>query len=172
MVAPPFAHAPDATNLGRIGNPPHVPTPEMRERVRTYAKVMSQQMIAASFEPPISTDTLQRHYRAELDAGKRDAVAAVGGRLLAKAMAGNLTAMIFYLRTQGGWTAKHELTGPNGQPLRAFDLSGFLADKDEDECRAIEQALAALAAAGGIDVAGLLGVGAPASEGATPDVRT
>jgi hypothetical protein len=148
-----------------------VPTPELRDRVKTYAKVMSQDMIAASFDPPISTDTLQRHYRAELDAGKREAIAAVGGRLLAKAMAGNLTAMIFYLRTQGGWAAKHEISGPGGQPLKVIDLTAFLADKDEDECRAIEQVLDALAAAGGIDVASLVGERAPASEGQEAEPR-
>lgn len=162
---PPGAHQ---MNLGRIGNPPHIPTTETRERVQTYAKVMSQQMIAASFDPPISTDTLQRHYRAELDAGKREAIAAVGGRLLAKAMAGNLTAMIFYLRTQGGWAAKHEISGPGGGPLRTIDLTAFLADKDEDECAAIERVLEALAAAGGLDVPALLGQRDPASQDAPP----
>jgi hypothetical protein len=167
--AAPLPNAPDAPR-GLIGNPPHIPTPELRDRVQTYAKVMSQKMIAASFDPPISEDTLQRHYRAELDAGKREAVAAVGGRLLAKAMAGNLTAMIFYLRTQGGWAAKHEFSGPGGQPLRV-DLTAFLADKDEDDCRAIEQVLAALAAAGGVDVAGLLSVGNSASQGQEAEPR-
>lgn len=128
---------------------------------------MSQPMIAASFNPPISTDTLQRHYRAELDAGKREAVAAVGAKLLSKALAGNLTAMIFYLRTQGGWAVRHEIGGPDGQPLNvSIDLTGFLADKSEEELTAIEQFLSALAAAGGINVPGLLSGGDPASQGA------
>jgi hypothetical protein len=91
----------------------------------------------------------------------------VGAKLLAKALAGNLTAMIFYLRTQGGWAAKHELTGPGGGPLQTIDLTAFLADKTEEELAAIEQFLTALAAAGGVDVAGLLGLGDPASQDAT-----
>lgn len=151
---------------GAIGNPPHIPTQADRERVRTYAKVMSQPMIAASFEPPISIDTLTRHYRAELDAGQREAVATVGAKLLAKALSGNLTAMIFYLRTRGGWATQHQVTGPGGGPLQTIDLTAFLADKSEEELANFEQFLSALATAGGIDIPSLLGVGAPASEGA------
>lgn len=150
--------------MGQIGNPPHIATEQNRETVRLYAKVMSQEMIASAIG--VSVDTLQRHYRAELDAGKREAIAAVGGKLLAKAMAGNLTAMIFYLRTQGGWSAKHEITGPGGGPLRTVDLTAFLADKSEEELAQFEHFLEALATAGGLDVAGLLDVGAPAGEGA------
>lgn len=147
-----------------IGNPPHVPTDANREKVRTYAKVMSQEMIANALG--VSTDTLQRHYRKEFNEGKREAVASVGAKLLSKALAGNLTAMIFYLRTQGGWAVRHEHTGPNGGPLQTIDLTAFLADKSEEELAQIEQVLDALATAGGVDVAGLLGLGATASEDA------
>jgi hypothetical protein len=139
---------------GKIGNPPFVATDEQRQNVRLYAKVMSHEMIAASFEPPISIDTLKRHFRKELDDGKREAVAAVGGKLLAKAMGGNMTAMIFYLRTQGKWNTRVELSGPDGGPIQHLDLSPILANFSDEQLALIEPILEQLLTAAGIDLDG------------------
>jgi hypothetical protein len=120
---PPGAGTVVSPTGGRIGNPPFQATEEQRIQVRTLAKVCSQEMIATQLG--ISTDTLQRHFRRELDMGKAEAVSTIGAGLLKKAMDGNLTAMIFYLRTQGKWNTRVEHTGVDGGPIRTYDLSGF-----------------------------------------------
>lgn len=150
---------------GRIGNPPFIPTAEQRQNVRLYAKVMSHEMIAASFEPPISIDTLKRHFRRELDEGKREAVAAVGGKLLARAMAGNMTAMIFYLRTQGKWNTRIEHTGPDGGPIQHIDISAKLRELSDEQLDALEPVLDLLLASGGdgIDFRDQIGAGSDQS---------
>jgi hypothetical protein len=108
---------------GRIGNPSHVRDEAKAAEIRTLAKVASQELAAEAVG--ISVDTLQRYYLADFNAGKREAVMAVGGKLLAKAMNGDRTCMIFYLRTQGKWSTRVELTGVDGGPIRTFDLSRF-----------------------------------------------
>lgn len=111
---------------GRIGNPPFEPTDEQRIQVRTLAKVVSQEMICRI--TGLKKDTLNRHFRHELDIGKAEAVSTIGAALLQKAMAGNLTAMIFYLRTQGKWNTRVEHVGADGGPIRTYDLSPFSLD--------------------------------------------
>ena len=53
--------------------------------------------------------------------GRARAVGAVAQSLITKARAGNVTAMIFYLKTQGGWreTQAVEVSGPQGTPRSA-----------------------------------------------------
>lgn len=84
---------------GRIGNPPHEPTPATREQVRLYAKIASQETIAAVMG--VSVDTLQRHYREELDVGQAEAIVTVGGKLLDKCLKGDGPSIRFYLATRG-----------------------------------------------------------------------
>jgi hypothetical protein len=81
----------------------------------------------------ISRDTLDRHFKAELADGRFDAVAHIGGKLIQKAMAGNMTAMIFYLRTQGKWNTRIEHTGLDGGPISTFDAGLFLASLPLEE---------------------------------------
>lgn len=150
---------------GRIGNPPYEPTDEDRLNVRVWAKIASQELIANQLG--IGVKTLRQHFRKELDAGKFEAVATVGGKLLQKALGGNLTAMIFYLRTQGKWNTRIEHTGADGGPIetRQVDLSEALDGITEEQLAAIEPILERLIAAGGgsFDFRALLG--ADASEG-------
>lgn len=113
-----------------MGNLPFEPTDAQRADVELYAKVMSQAMIAEALG--ISVDTLTRHFRKELDRGKREAVSAVGAKLLAKAMAGSIPCMIFYLRTQGKWSTRLELTGPEGGPIEKIDLSRLTPEQLEE----------------------------------------
>lgn len=110
-------------NGGRIGNPAHVRDDAKAAEIRTLAKVASQELCAEAVG--ISVDTLQRYYLADFNAGKREAIMAVGGKLLQKAMNGDRTCMIFYLRTQGKWSTRVEVTGADGGPVRTFDLTRF-----------------------------------------------
>lgn len=124
---PPGAGTVTPAQGGRIGNPPFEATEEQRVQVRTLAKVCSQPMIAEIIG--VSTDTLQRHFRKELTIGKAEAVSTIGAKLLQKAMDGNLTAMIFFLRTQGKWNTRIEHVGADGGPIRTFDLSGYSTEQ-------------------------------------------
>lgn len=109
---------------GRIGNPPFEPTEEQRLQVRTLAKVCSIPMITQV--TGLKKDVLHKYFQRDLDLGKAEAVATIGAKLLEKAMGGNLTAMIFFLRTQGKWNTRVELANPDGTPLmRPYDLSGI-----------------------------------------------
>lgn len=49
----------------------------------------------------ICTDTLEKYYREQLDTAVIRANAKIAGRLFAKAEGGDLTAMMFWLKTRG-----------------------------------------------------------------------
>jgi hypothetical protein len=87
------------------GNQPYEPTDEVRAKVRLWAAVGTTQEVIAS-ELGISVDTLTRYYRAELDEASARGVANVAANLYTKAMAGDVTSMIFYLKTRGRWREK------------------------------------------------------------------
>jgi len=52
----------------------------------------------------ISEKTLRKHYRYELDTAHAIANAAIGGKLYAKAMAGDVAALIFWAKTRMGFS--------------------------------------------------------------------
>lgn len=94
------------------GRPPWVPTDDERRRVRLYAGLgMTQEQIGHLIGK--SVDALAKRCREELDIGKAETLAKVAGTLVQKALAGDTTSAIFYLKTQGGWkeTSVHEHTG-------------------------------------------------------------
>ena len=67
----------------------------------------------------ISEPTLRKHYRDELDTSKAKANAVISQSLFKLAREGNVTAQIFWLKTQAGWKEKNalELTGKDGDKL-------------------------------------------------------
>lgn len=95
--------------------PPYEPTPALREKVRLWAAVGTTQEVIAS-ELGISVDTLVKYYREELDEASSKGVANVAATLYAKAMAGDTTSMIFYLKTRGRWREKPSV-GDEENPL-------------------------------------------------------
>jgi hypothetical protein len=129
-----------------------VPTDEMRLQVTTLAKVCSADMIATTLG--ISRNTLYRHFSGEMQKGKAEAVSTVGAKLLQKALAGDRTCMIFYLKTQGKWSSRLELSGPGGGPIATVDLTSKLREMSDDQLAALEPLLAALLAESGDGVAG------------------
>jgi hypothetical protein len=163
-------------NAGRIGNPAHEPTAENRLKVRTLAKVCSQELIAQAMG--FSVDTLQKYYLDDFNEGKQQAIQAVGAKLLERALKGHTAEMIFYLKTHAGWTTRVEVGGPGGGPVKV-DLTSFLAGKTEEELAVVESVLSALIAAGGVDVPGLVDGGAgsgargeaPTGDGPSPEGR-
>lgn len=101
-------------NGGQIGNPAFVPTDEQRAEVRTLAKVISNRMIADMMN--IGLATLYRHFKVELAEGKREAATKVGAMILTKALNGNLTAGIFYAKTQMGWSEHYTMDDGDAPP--------------------------------------------------------
>jgi transposase len=94
-----------------------IATDAQRQQVTVYVAVgISQEQIALLLG--ISIDTVQRHFRTELDNGAPLANAKVAGKLFNEAMQGNVTCMIFWLKTRAGWREVNrvETTFPDGVP--------------------------------------------------------
>ena len=100
----------------------------------------------------ISEPTLRKHYRDELDTSKAKANAVISQSLFKLAREGNVTAQIFWLKTQAGWkeTNHVELTGKDGDKLfdepkqlieirRVFDEIDFTKPKNITEPVAMVQ---------------------------------
>jgi hypothetical protein len=106
----------DSPNKGKTI--PHVVTEENQKLVRALASVGTRHEDIAT-KLGISSDTLTRKYRKELDDGRIDANAAIAQTLFQQAKAGNTTAMIFWLKTRAGWkeTSINEITGADGKEL-------------------------------------------------------
>jgi hypothetical protein len=98
---------------GKLGRKPHEPTEAMRKTVSLHATVGSRQETIAEVLG-ISVDSLQRHYRSELDTSREKANASVGGALYNKAMGGDTTAMIFWLKTRARWRETVDISNEDG----------------------------------------------------------
>ena len=80
----------------------HVKTDKTTKEVIAYAKVgVPHHDIAQLLY--ISTPTLLKHYREELDYGKAFGTSKVANKLFLMAMEGNLGACIFWLKCQAKW---------------------------------------------------------------------
>jgi hypothetical protein len=84
------------------GRPPYEPTEENRNLVRVLKSVGADHDLIG-MQLGISRSTLERYFRIELDKGKEVVKAVIGSKLVGKALSGNLTAQIFFLKTQAGW---------------------------------------------------------------------
>lgn len=88
--------------MGKRGPKPWEPTEEERSKIRIYAGLgMTQEQIGALLGK--SVDSLDRFCRDDLDKGKAEIISKVAGALVKKAMAGDTTSAIFYLKTQARW---------------------------------------------------------------------
>lgn len=107
--------------MGKRGPKPWKPTPEDLAKIRLYAGLgATHDNIGALMGR--SADTLNKHpeVREALAAGKAEVIAKIAGQLVKKALDGNLTAQIFYLKTQAGWkeTNVQEHVGRDGDAIR------------------------------------------------------
>ena len=68
----------------------------------------------------VSLSTIKTHYRDELDTAIAKANSKIAERLYKKALDGDTTSMIFWLKTRARWseTVKQELSGPNNGPIQ------------------------------------------------------
>jgi hypothetical protein len=76
-------------------------------------------VISPRTKEPIDAKTLRSAFRAELDEGHVKANSAVAGSLYKQALAGNVTAAIWWSKARMGWkeTVTQEMTGKDGTPL-------------------------------------------------------
>jgi hypothetical protein len=108
------------------GRPAFVPTDAERELVKKFAGFgVPHDMIRHLVRDGIALETLYAHFRPELDAGKAVTNTQIAGRLFERAMAGDVTALIWWTKTQMRWseTQKLEVTGAHGGPIQSVDLS-------------------------------------------------
>lgn len=85
----------------------HTPTDETNNQVRQLAvSGATQDQIADAMG--IAGKTLTKHYREILDTAKIKANANVAGWLYQACQGGNVSAQIFWLKTQGRWKGEEE----------------------------------------------------------------
>lgn len=113
---------------GKVGHPPHKPTEKTRAEVLALSSYGTNQHDIANYLG-IDTKTLTKWYRAELDVATTKANAAVARSLYRQAVEnGNVTAMIFWLKTRGKWREIHDLnvTSEDGSmtPPRVIEVHG------------------------------------------------
>jgi len=108
----------------------HEPTDHKRAAVKLHATVGTPQEVIADILS-IDAKTLRKHYREELDQSTAKANANMGGSLYAKGMGGDVTAMIFWMKTRGGWSEKTVVdnTSSDGS-MSPIGLSGDALEKE------------------------------------------
>lgn len=112
----------------KAGAPEHVPTDDLRAKVEQLAGLgCTHESIAVMIG--LSDDkTVRKHYEHELKLGKAKANAKISNVLFNEAVKGNMTAAIFWQKSQAGWREKSEVvhTGPDGGPVGAEALAGAM----------------------------------------------
>lgn len=119
---------------GKSGAHPFEPTADQRALVKALAGFGTPHegirlLVKGADGKPICIPTLRKYFEEELQTGLHEANAKVAKSLFNQATAGeNVTAMIFWLKTRGGWketpqTLEH--TGPDGKPLVVPSLADF-----------------------------------------------
>ena len=101
--------------MARKSRQEHFPTPATRELVQAHAMVGTPQEIIGKLLG-VSAATLRNYYREELDNGLWVANAEIAKRLFTKAMLGDTSCMIFWLKTRAKWREKTDvnLTSDDG----------------------------------------------------------
>lgn len=90
------------------GKPPHEPTKASRDTVQMHALVGTPQEDIARVLG-IDAKTLRKYYRDELDLALAKANAKIGGALFNKALSGDTSAQIFWLKTRAGFKERQEV---------------------------------------------------------------
>jgi len=94
----------------KLTKPPHKPTPEFREIVKSMAIIgVTQENIARCIDGGIDIKTLVKYYRDEIDTAWIEANAQVGGAMFDKAMSGDVQAQKYWMGCRAGWKEKSEI---------------------------------------------------------------
>ncbi len=110
-----------------VGRPKFQPTEELRTEVEQMVGFrFPQAAIARALN--ISVPTLCKHFRNELDCGRKKADFAVAGAIWAKAVSGHMPAAMFWARVHMGWQEQKPKTQPVGKKEKA-DIDAKVAHK-------------------------------------------
>lgn len=136
---------------GLIGNPPHVRSEEIAEKVRELGRIVSRDQTARLCG--ISKSTLLRHYHEEWQWAQDNLVHDLKAMLIEQAVKEkSVNAAKAVLVMCGEFKQKFEHSGPGGGPIRTLDqavLAQLVDGKSEQELIALEQALSLVLAATG-----------------------
>ena len=104
--------------MGKRGPQAWVPSPDEIEQIKLYAGLGSTQAQVARLIGK-SEDTLaaQPLAKTAFEEGKAQTIAKVAGSLVRKALNGDTTSAIFYLKTQAGWKETQVIAGDPANPL-------------------------------------------------------
>ncbi len=111
---------------------PFKPTKAERREVEKLISVgIPQESVAMVIRGGIHKDTLRKHFRYELDTAMIKAHGKIGGKLFAMAMAGNVSSLIFYAKTQMGWKETQVVEGNPDAPLSINLKVNFVTPPDD-----------------------------------------
>jgi len=120
---------------GKAGRKPKVLTDKQRAEVETLAAFLSAEQVADYFGIGRTTffaimerdPSIGELYKR----GKSKVVAKVAQGLIQKALSGDTTSAIFFLKTQARWreTERHEITGADGAPIELARIERVIVDK-------------------------------------------
>ena len=111
--------------LLKVGRPPYQPTKEGRQMVTVF-RANGVDVGDIAHQLGIDKKTLYAYFSEELAHGKATIVSRIGAQVIKRALAGDNSMIVFYLKNHGGdaWKDKQRLehTGPNGAPLAPPNL--------------------------------------------------
>lgn len=125
----------------RPGRPPIGRSEEIAKAVQLHTLVGTPQPTLAKILG-MSTETMTKYYRDELDTAKAQANASIAGRLYKKAMDGDTTAMIFWLKTQARWRETIDISNEDGSlqqaPIQQAVLVALNKMQDAEDIEDVE----------------------------------
>jgi transcriptional regulator with XRE-family HTH domain len=98
------------------------PTEEQRRMVKTMTAMGAKQEDVAARIGVRSPKTLRKYFRDELDQGASEANLAIAQTLFKVAQAGDVRAIVFWLRSRAGWRDRPDFE-PSGSPPQPFIVS-------------------------------------------------
>lgn len=124
-----------------VGAPHHEPT-DLSRRCVMIARAMRIKADVIAQHLGISRDTLDRHYRAEIDKGKIMVDMLCGQALVTNIEKGDMTAIKFYMINQMGFKEKSEIDVKNTQPEIPLFLQEFnrIIDAANSRSRTLDHA--------------------------------
>ncbi len=142
----------ERARTGKRGQPPYEPSDENRAMVQGMVGLGIRRADLAALMA-ITQKTLRKHFRKELEVGDAMVVYTVGKSLYLAATTahkghphGNVAAQMFFLRCRAGWkeTSRHEMTGPDGEPIaHAYEIKDLDKLPVAELARLYKQAVAA-----------------------------
>jgi hypothetical protein len=120
---------------GKAGRPAKTLTDKQRAEVETLAAFLSTEQMAAYFGIAHNTFTAMCERDSTIleayKRGKAKAIGKVAQGLIQKALSGDTTSAIFFLKTQARWreTERHEITGADGAPIELARIERVIVDK-------------------------------------------